>query len=90
MKLVQYRDDVLEVRWTWLPYWLAVNPKLKNDVDRELRDIVLINGMTNSEEDLLALHAYVATKLANLFPSFEGLGPYLDNLKTVNLKTGES
>jgi|GEM_PF-6268602 len=83
MRLVQHRDSVLEIRWTWLPYWLAVNPKLKNLVERRLRDRVVLLGVTSSSEDLDAMHRYVVAALCSLFPAFPGLDTYLDALKAI-------
>lgn len=83
MRLVQIRDGHLEVRWTWLPYWLAVNPKLKTEVERGMRDAVLLGGVTTSEDDLDALHSYVVDRFSALFPVFEGLGRYLDALRGI-------
>ena len=87
MRLVQIRDEALEVRWTWLPYWLAVNPKLKAEVEREMRDAVLLGGVTTSPEDLDGLHSFVRDRLCRLFPAFPGLSQYLDALRAVEEPT---
>jgi len=84
MRLVQVRDGVLEVRWTWLPYWLAVNPKLKSEIEREMRDAVLLGGVTAEDSDLDGLHIFVRDRLSGLFPAFKGLRDYLDALKAVD------
>lgn len=83
MRLVQERDGVLEITWTWLPFWLAVNPKLKEQVEREMKDSCLMGGVTNSEEDMNGLHDFIASRLQELFPSHPGLDKYLDGLKHV-------
>jgi len=83
VRLVQMRDGALEIRWTWLPYWLAVNPKLKLLVEREMRDACLLGGVTTSERDLDALHDFVVRRLGALFPAFKGLDWYLNSLKGV-------
>lgn len=83
MRLVQLRDGALEIRWTWLPYWLAVNPKLKLLVEREMRDACLLGGVTTSDADLDALHEFVVQRLGALFPAFVGLQAYLSGLKVV-------
>lgn len=83
MRLVQMRDGALEIRWTWLPYWLAVNPKLKTTVERELRDAVLLGGVTTSPADLDGCHDFVARRLSALFPAFPGLREHLDGLRLV-------
>jgi len=83
MRLVQIRDGALEVRWTWLPYWLAANPKVTGTIERELKDSVLLCGVTDSEADLDAMHKWVVRRIASLFPSFEGLDGYLDGIQAV-------
>jgi hypothetical protein len=80
MRMVQIRDGALEIRWTWLPYWLAVNPRLKTELERELHDAVLLCGVTTSEPDLDAMHEWVITRLQALFPAFQGLRAYLDGI----------
>lgn len=84
MKTVMIRDGVLEIRWTWLPFWLATNPKLKTHLETEIKDLVALNGLTGSEEDLRSLHDHVIKRLQTLFPSHTGLNEYLDGLKYVH------
>jgi len=88
MRLVQIRDGALEIRWTWLPYWLAVNPALKTTLEREMRDNVLLGGVTTSEADLDALHRFVMRRLGALFPAFPGLEGYLDGLQGITEPPG--
>lgn len=83
MRIIQLQDGVLEVRWTWLPFWMAANPALKQLIDDELKDACLLNAVTGSEEDLDALHRYCCRRLQERFPAFPGLGRYLDALTTV-------
>lgn len=83
MRLVHIREGALEIRWTWLPYWLAVNPRLATLVERELHDAVLLCGATTSEADLDAMHRWVARRLSALFPAFPGLQEHLDSLRLV-------
>lgn len=80
MRLVQFREGMLEIRWTWMPYWLAVNPKLVSSVEVDLADVVVINGLTNSEDDLQRMHVFVVKRLCKLFKGFKGLDTYLDAL----------
>lgn len=87
MRLVQLRDGALEIRWTWLPYWLAVNPRLKQTVEREMRDASLLCGVTTSPADLDGLHAFVARRLQELFPAFPGLRAFLDAIRAVEEPT---
>ena len=83
MRLVQVRDGVLEVRWTWMPFWLAVNPKMKQDLEQKVHDGVLMSGVSASEADLDALHDFLIQHLQGMFPSHQGLAEYLDGLKYV-------
>jgi hypothetical protein len=83
MRLVQLRDGALEIRWTWLPFWLAVNPRLKTQVERELRDASLLCGVTTSPADLDAMHAWLLRRVEALFPTFPGLKDYLDGIRLV-------
>lgn len=84
MRLIHLRDGALELRWTWLPYWLAVNPKLKTLVERELHDAVLLCGVTTSVADLDAMHDWVRERLCGLFPDFPGLREHLDGLRHIS------
>ena len=83
MRLVHLRDGALEIRWTWLPYWLAMNPKLKLVIEREMRDACLLQGMTTAEADLDDLHSFVVRRLRSLFPAFVGLETYLDAIQSI-------
>lgn len=83
MRLVQFREGMLEIRWTWLPYWLAVNPKLTQSVETDLADAVIINRLTTSEEDLQRMHVFVVKRLCKLFKAFKGLDAYLNALGAV-------
>ena len=83
MRLVQIRDGVLEVRWTWLPFWMATNPKLKEKLEEEMRDAISMGGVSESEPDLDSLHDYVVRRLQEMFPTHPGLGELVDGLKYV-------
>ncbi len=85
MKIVELVDGAFEVRWMWLPFWLATNPKLKQVLEGEMKTLVALNGVTDSEEDLEQLHLHVVRRLRQMFPDISGLDLYLDGLKHVNL-----
>lgn len=87
MRLVQVRDGVLEVRWTWLPFWLAANPKMKTEIERKMRDAVLLGGVTTSEHDLDALHMFVINMIQEQFPSHQGLGEFLNGVGLIQEPT---
>lgn len=82
MRLVHIQDNALAIRWTWLPFWLAVNPALKR-IEEELRDACLLQGITTSEADLDRLHLFVARRLQERFSGLPGLGSYLWGLSAV-------
>lgn len=84
MRLVELIDGAFEVRWMWLPFWLATNPKLRQSLEAELTTIVALSGLTESEADLDALHVHVVRRLQELFPGMQGLDTFLNGLRTVN------
>ena len=84
MKLVEIVDGAFEIRWTWLPFWLATNPKLEQNLEGELKTLVALNGLTDSPDDIQLLHRHVVTRLQALFPSLHGLDAFLDGLQNVN------
>ncbi len=83
MKLVTVSGGVLQIRWQWLPCWLALNPQTKHVVGRELTDRVLLGGVTTSDEDVEAMSEWVRKRYAALFPAFPGLEEYLEALERV-------
>lgn len=85
MRFVELVDGAFEVRWTWLPFWLATNPKLKTTLEGELKSIVALAGITASEADLDLMHAHVVRRLQELFPQMSGLREFLDGLRKVEL-----
>lgn len=85
MRLVQVRDGILEVKWTWLPFWIAVSPRLQQDVERFVFDASVASGVTESDADLDALHDVVVARLQEMFPAHKGLDEYLDSLKRVQV-----
>lgn len=85
MRFVDLVDGALELRWTWLPYWMSINPVLVKEVEEEIFDLVKLNGTTNSEEDLDAVHRKACKLLADRFPAFPGLFSYLVGLKCVSV-----
>lgn len=83
MRAVHVHGGVLEVRWTWLPFWLATHPALMEVVNTEMRDRVLLGGVTTSDVDIDALHDFVVARVAELFPAFDGLDKCLHALKNI-------
>ena len=83
MRFVELIDGAFEVRWSWLPFWLATNPKLKASLEGELKTIVALNGVTDTDADLDLLHRHVVRRLQELFPGFKSLDIFLDGLRAV-------
>lgn len=83
MRIVELIDGAFEIRWTWLPFWLATNPKLRISLEGELTSIIAMSGLTDSEADLDALHAHVVRRLQELFPGITGLDAFLDGMKAI-------
>jgi hypothetical protein len=83
VRLVELIDGAVELRWTWLPYWLGANAKLRTELEAELRDIALLNGLTESPEDLDALNRTLCRRIQARFPAFQGLGAALGALSGV-------
>ncbi len=84
MRIVDLIDGAFEVRWMWLPFWLATNPKLRQSLEAELKTIVALSGLTDTEQDLDALHKHVLVRLQELFPEMKGLDTFLDGMRTIN------
>lgn len=84
MRIVDLIDDAFEVRWMWLPFWLATNPKLRQSLEAELKTVVALSGLTDTEADLDLLHSHVVRRLQELFPGMQGLSSFLDGMRLVN------
>jgi hypothetical protein len=82
MRLVVLQDGQLELRWTWLPYWMAAGPALHGEVDALMRDVVLLNGMLPNEDSLDRIEKFVLFLLTRRFP-FKGLKEYLAGFRQV-------
>ncbi len=85
MRLVELIDGAFEVRWTWLPLWLATNPKLRTSLEGELKTLVALNGLTDTEADLDVLHRHVVRRMQELFPQVRGLDTFLDRMRELEL-----
>lgn len=84
VRLVELIDGAVELRWTWLPYWLGANARLRAELETELRDIALLNGLTESDKDLDALNQTLCRRIQARFPAFHGLGTALGALSTIH------
>jgi hypothetical protein len=79
MRIVRYYKKSIELRWTWMPYWLAVSPIFINDIESLVKDAIVLNGVTGEEATLDKLEAFVHKQLAVTFP-IPGLVEYLKGM----------
>lgn len=84
MRLVEFIDGAVELRWTWLPYWLATNGRLKKELDEEIQDAALMNAALTCPEHLDGLHAFVCRRIQARFPQMSGLYDALKALDAVD------
>jgi len=85
MRIVELIDGAFEIRWTWLPLWLATNPLLKSSLENELKTIIAMNGVTDTAADLDAIHEHVVRRLQEMFPEVKGLDSYLNGMHALEL-----
>jgi hypothetical protein len=82
MRLVVRTDEgVLELAYTWLPTWLGINSKFKNEMLTELKDKIV--GLTMDERGMEEAHRLVLDYICEKNASIKGLRDYLDALKYV-------
>jgi hypothetical protein len=73
--LVQAEKGAAELNYMWLPTWIGMNTRLKQDMEKELTSQIV--GKTAEEANDIVLD-YLCSK----FP-IEGLRDYLDGLKFI-------
>lgn len=79
MRIIGFEGGRLELRWTWLPYWLAAGPALHDELQALMRDVVVMNGMPLTEDSLDRIHTFVIDMIVKRF-TIEGLREYLVGL----------
>jgi hypothetical protein len=82
MRFAELVEGRLEIRWTWLPYWLAAGPALHNELDALLRDIVVLNGMPVTDESLDHIDQLIIRLIMRRF-NIPGLDAYLGAFRYV-------
>lgn len=85
MRFVDIVDGAFEVRWTWLPFWMATNPDVTKSLEKDLKTIVALNGLTDSDDDMDALNRLVVSKIEKMFPMFPGIKDFLLGLNRVSM-----
>lgn len=68
MRVVDYFDGALQVRWTWLPYWMASNRVIITELDHHVRDTAVLNAITADPRELEALNQNTIRYLERKFP----------------------
>lgn len=82
MRLVELQEGRLELRWTWLPYWMAAGPSLHTEIETTMRDVVIINGMPPTDDSLERIEKFVLRLIHRRF-KITGLTDYLRCLHLV-------
>jgi hypothetical protein len=82
VRFVDFVDGRLEMRWTWLPFWLAAGPALHDELEVMIRDIVVLNGLPVTDDSLDRIHDLVVRLIARRF-RIGGLGEYLAAVRHV-------
>jgi hypothetical protein len=82
MRLVELQEGRLELRWTWLPYWLAAGPSLHTEIETLMRDVIIVNGMPPTEDSLDKIEQFVIRAIDRRF-NIAGLAQYLKALRYV-------
>lgn len=81
MRLVDETPAGLEIRWTWLPFWVVMSPQYKN-VESQMKSICLLNGATN--RDLDAIDRLAEELLVRYYP-VQGFREYLHALRRIDV-----
>jgi len=77
---VKDKPGVFEVKWTWLPYFLAADAELVRAVDEKLNES--FSGAPPSEELMDEIHGTVIDVIMDKYP-IPGLSWYLSAIKEV-------
>ncbi len=79
MRAVVLTDPgVLELNWAWLPTWIGMNGRLKQEIEKELEPKIV--GLPLTEQSLDHINDMVLDLLEKRCP-LKGLRDYLDGLK---------
>jgi hypothetical protein len=84
MLVVQEENGVLSLAYTWLPTWLGINGRFKQDMEKQLKDKIV--GLTMDERGLETAHRLVIDYIVEKNPGIKGLYEFLDALKYVYLE----
>lgn len=82
MLLVVEDEGVLEVRWTWLPYWIGANARLM----ASLNDRLAARAAADPAQTLDEHHSWLLHELQREFEGFSGLVGFLSGLRDVAQK----
>jgi len=79
MRLVVLGPVGLEIRWTWLPYWIGSNSAVVERLNQELRDELLASPEATDKD----MHLWLCVRLEMMFPAFEGLTDWLNSIQSI-------
>lgn len=88
MRLLTFEGLQPKIRWTWLPYWLGSNPRLRQELELEVRDIMLLTGRSPEHVDILEQKLF--QRIQARFPALDGLLGVLQSYRGVLEPLGAS
>lgn len=83
LRLVEVVDNHIEIRWTWMPYWIASNGKVVQELEKELKTFMAEERLSINAEGLDRLHTELCDRIQARFPAFYGLGDVLKGFRNV-------
>lgn len=72
----------VELAYTWLPSWIAMNTNLLRELEKDVAPVLLNKDLTDAT--LLEAHDAVLDFFEKKFPALTGLRDYLDSIKFVH------
>lgn len=82
MRCIHTDGNTVELNFMWLPTWIGQNAQLKQEIERDLRNMIV--GQELTEETLDSIHHLVIKYLCDKFPLIIGLKQYLEGLRYVS------
>lgn len=78
---VSRKNGVIEVNFSWMPYFMALDKTLQETIVEKLKKIA--PGEQVTDELLFRLDAVIIETVNQRYPEFVGIGDYLKALKHV-------
>lgn len=79
--VVAVESGVIEVNWTWLPTFIGMNTRVKEELEKAIAE--QIEGRALDDTTLDLAHDLVIQFLEQKYSGIKGLSEYLDGLKFV-------